>query len=58
MVVKEKSWKEQKTEQTRGRRRYLERRVQEQEAEKEIKDYTDPRDVLVPVEENNKRDRY
>ena len=34
-----KNYKEKKTEQERGRKRYLERLIEEQEAEKEIQEY-------------------
>jgi len=39
-----KSYKEKKTEQERGRKRYLERLIEEQEAEKEIQEYENSTD--------------
>lgn len=37
--MKEKTWKEQQTEQQRGRKRYIERLEQTREANKEIEEY-------------------
>ena len=44
--MKQKTYKELDTEQQKGKRRFIERRVQENEAEKEINEYdpTDTRD--------------
>ena len=39
-----KNYKEKKTEQERGRKRYLERLIEEQEAEKEIQEYENSED--------------
>ena len=40
-MLKQKSYKEKNNEKERGKKRYIERLVEEQEAEKEIKDYED-----------------
>jgi hypothetical protein len=39
--MKNKNYKELETEKQKGKRRFVERRIQEQEAEKEIKEYDD-----------------
>lgn len=43
-----KNYKEKKTEQERGRKRYLERLIEEQEAEKEIQEYENSEDGSSP----------
>ncbi len=43
-VMHKKSYKEQETEKQKGKRRYIERRVQDEEAEKEIREYEDSTD--------------
>lgn len=45
MVLKEKSFKERKTEQERGKKRFLERQAEDMEAEQEIKEF-----VIQPLE--------
>lgn len=44
MPLKEKSYKEQKNEALRGKRRYIERIIEQEEAEKEIREYEDSTD--------------
>lgn len=39
MTIKPKTYKEQVNEKERGKKRFLERRIEEQEAEKEIEQY-------------------
>jgi hypothetical protein len=43
-----KNYKEKKTEQERGRKRYLERLIEKQEAEKEIQEYENSEDGNSP----------
>ncbi len=53
MVRKQKSYKELETENTRGKKRYLERMIENEEAEKSIEDYLNRPEK---EEENNDRD--
>ena len=53
-----KSYKERKTEQERGKKRFLERLVEEQEAKEEIKEYEDSRDEGDPNRFNGDGPKY
>ena len=52
MTRKQKSYKELETENTRGRKRYLERLIEDEEAAKSIEDYLDH-----PEQEEDYEDR-
>ena len=53
-----KNYKEKKTEQERGRKRYLERLIEEQEAEKEIQEYENSEDGSGPDRLDGQRLEY
>lgn len=53
-----KNYKEKKTEQERGRKRYLERLIEEQEAEKEIQEYENSEDESIPDRLNGDGPKY
>lgn len=53
MTRKQKSYKELETENTRGKKRYLERMIENKEAEKSIEDYLNRPEQ---EEESNDRD--
>ena len=47
-----KTYREKETEKTRGKKRYIERIIEEKEADKEIKEYEDsldPESVEIPI---------
>lgn len=54
-MKKNKTYKEVETEQQKGKRRFIERRIQETEAEKEITEY-DPTDYRPNERETNVRE--
>lgn len=45
VTLKQKTYKERESEKTRGKKRYIERVVEEQEAEQEIKEYDRNEDI-------------
>lgn len=53
LTVTKKSWKEQESEKARGKKRYQERLIEEEEAEKLIRDYTEEERETFPEQDED-----
>jgi len=55
MTRKQKSYKEMETENTRGKKRYLERLIEDEEAKQRVEEFLDQQDVEESEHENTDR---